>query len=893
MKKILKWTGISFLLLFILLLAAPFIFKDKIVSKVKEEANKSLNAKLDFGKFDLSLIRSFPNFSLSIENLSIINLEPFSGDTLIYSKKLNLTVDLMSVIKGDEISIRSVELIEPVMNFLVKKDGRTNWDIAKSEPGAESAASESSFKAKLKRYSVENGRIIYHDESLDFYLAMNGVDHSGKGDFTQDLFELNTQTEVKSTNMTYEKIPYISSAKASIEAKLNMDMKNFKFTFLENKINLNALELGLNGWVAMPDTNIDMELDFSAAKSDFKNFISMIPTLYSKDFESLKSSGTMALSGFIKGRYNALSMPGFGLTLKIDNGMFQYPSLPSSVNNVFVDLNILNPDGVPDHTVIDLKKMHVEMAGAPFDAKLLLKTPVSDPDLDAFVKGTIDLTAVQKFVPLDAGTKLTGIITADLSAKGRMSAIEKQNFDQFSASGGLVVKGLEYSSSEMKSPFSMSILDLTFNPKNVNLNAFQAKSGKSDFKATGTMENFIAYALKGETIKGKVSLESSKIDMNDWMSDSPSSTSSTDTASMTVLDIPANIEFIFNTSIGTLIYDDMNIFNVKGSVQIKDKEIIMQNLTMQLLDGSMNITGKYSSANLDKPLFALDLAIRDFDITKTVNTLPTVGKLAPLAKSCTGKYSVVMQVNGDLDKTMSPVLSTLNGGGKLNTSTITIQNFPAFSKVADVLKMPSWKSLNIPTVNPSFKIVNGRVYVDPTELKINGMKGTVAGSNGFDQSIDYTMAMEIPRAMFGGAANSVLNNLVSQANSKGANVSLGDVVPVNLLIGGTVTDPKVSTDLAKQGANVMADLKAKAKEEFDKKKEELEAKAREEADRLKSEAASKIEAEKAKVSAEAERIKKEAEAKAKAKADSLKKAAEEEAKKQAKDLLKKNNPFKK
>lgn len=893
MKKILKWTGISFLLLFILLLAAPFIFKDKIVSKVKEEANKSLNAKLDFGKFDLSLIRSFPNFSLSIENLSIINLEPFSGDTLIYSKKLNLTVDLMSVIKGDEISIRSVELIEPVMNFLVKKDGRTNWDIAKSEPGAESAASESSFKAKLKRYSVENGRIIYHDESLDFYLAMNGVDHSGKGDFTQDLFELNTQTEVKSTNMTYEKIPYISSAKASIEAKLNMDMKNFKFTFLENKINLNALELGLNGWVAMPDTNIDMELDFSAAKSDFKNFISMIPALYSKDFESLKSSGTMALSGFIKGRYNALSMPGFGLTLKIDNGMFQYPSLPSSVNNVFVDLNILNPDGVPDHTVIDLKKMHVEMAGAPFDAKLLLKTPVSDPDLDAFVKGTIDLTAVQKFVPLDAGTKLTGIITADLSAKGRMSAIEKQNFDQFSASGGLVVKGLEYSSSEMKSPFSMSILDLTFNPKNVNLNAFQAKSGKSDFKATGTMENFIAYALKGETIKGKVSLESSKIDMNDWMSDSPSSTSSTDTASMTVLDIPANIEFIFNTSIGTLIYDDMNIFNVKGSVQIKDKEIIMQNLTMQLLDGSMNITGKYSSANLDKPLFALDLAIRDFDITKTVNTLPTVGKLAPLAKSCTGKYSVVMQVNGDLDKTMSPVLSTLNGGGKLNTSTITIQNFPAFSKVADVLKMPSWKSLNIPTVNPSFKIVNGRVYVDPTELKINGMKGTVAGSNGFDQSIDYTMAMEIPRAMFGGAANSVLNNLVSQANSKGANVSLGDVVPVNLLIGGTVTDPKVSTDLAKQGANVMADLKAKAKEEFDKKKEELEAKAREEADRLKSEAASKIEAEKAKVSAEAERIKKEAEAKAKAKADSLKKAAEEEAKKQAKDLLKKNNPFKK
>ena len=109
----------------------------------------------------------------------------------------------------------------------------------------------------------------------------------------------------------------------------------------------------------------------------------------------------MALSGFIKGRYNGVSMPGFGLILKIDNGMFQYPSLQSSVSNAFVDLKVNHTDGAPDHTIVDLKNLHLEMAGAPFDAKLLLKTPVSDPDLDAFVKGKIDLGAIQKFVPLE------------------------------------------------------------------------------------------------------------------------------------------------------------------------------------------------------------------------------------------------------------------------------------------------------------------------------------------------------------------------------------------------------------------------------------------------------------------------------------------------------------
>jgi hypothetical protein len=234
-------------------------------------------------------------------------------------------------------------------------------------------------------------------------------------------------------------------------------------------------------------------------------------------------------------------------------------------------------------------------------------------------------------------------------------------------------------------------------------------------------------------------------------------------------------------------------------------------------------------------------------------------------------------------------MNTLAGSGKLSTGRVIVTNFPVFNKVADALKMESWKKFEIPPVNPSFKFVNGRVYVDPFEMNVNGIKATVAGSNGFDQTIDYTMATQIPRASFGGAANSVLNNLISSANSKGANFSVGDVIPVNLKIGGTVTNPTVGTDLNNAGAKVMDDLKAKAKEEFDKKKAEAEAKVREEADKLKKEAASRIEAEKQKAASEAERIRKEAEAKAKARADSLKKAAE----KQAQEKLKELNPFKK
>jgi hypothetical protein len=883
MKKVLKWIGIIFLILLVLIITLPIIFKGKIVAKVKEEANKNLNAKVDFGDFSLSLIRSFPDFSLSMEKLSIINLAPFAGDTLIYAKDLDVTVDLMSVIKGEQIKIKSVKLDSPIMNFLVNKDGKTNWDITKpsAEPGKPSEPSQ--FKASLNSYVVKNGTILYSDVTMPFSVLLVNVNHTGKGDFTQDLFTLSTHTEGATVDLSYGGVKYLSSAKVSADADLEMDMKNSKYTFKDNKISLNDLDLGFSGWLAMPDTNIDMDLKFSAAKSDFKNFISLIPSVYSKDFKSVTASGKMAFDGWAKGRYNANSIPGFGLNLNIDNGAFKYSSMPSDVKNVFVDLKVNNPDGNNDHSIVNLSRFHMEMANNPFDAKLVLKTPVSDPDIDAMFKGKIDLNNVQQVVPLEKGTTLSGTITTDLTMKGKYSAAKKANLDGFSAGGNLNVADLNYSSSGLKKPVSLKTVNMTFNPKTVALNAFDMKAGNTDLKATGSLENFVAYAFNNEVIKGQLKLTSNKIDLNEWMSEDPNAAKkSADTAAMNVVQIPGNIDFTMSASIGTLIYENLSITNASGTIIIRDSAINMNDLVMHMMDGTMTMNGKYATPNPKKPDINFNMAIRDFNIQKTADAFPTVAKMAPIAKNSSGNFSSKMDVKGNLDEHLNAVIPSLNGSGTLNTSQITVAGFPATQKIADALKMEKLKKLDIPKTNISFKFTNGRVFVDPFDATMNGFAGTIAGSNGFDQTIDYVMNLKIPKDAFGGAAGSVLNNLVSSANSKGANFSVGDIIPVELKIGGTVLNPKVSTDLNKAGAKAMESLKAAAEAEYSKKKAEVESKAKEELDKKKAEADARVKEEK-------EKLQKEIDAKKKAAEDSTKKAAQQKAKDAIKDL----NPFKK
>ncbi|MBL4709985.1 MAG: hypothetical protein JKY48_16255 [Flavobacteriales bacterium] len=79
MKKFLKIIGAFLILVLASLIVLPMIFKDDIVKLVKDEANNALNAKVDFGDFDLSLIKSFPDFYFGIEAISVTGVGEFEG----------------------------------------------------------------------------------------------------------------------------------------------------------------------------------------------------------------------------------------------------------------------------------------------------------------------------------------------------------------------------------------------------------------------------------------------------------------------------------------------------------------------------------------------------------------------------------------------------------------------------------------------------------------------------------------------------------------------------------------------------------------------------------------------------------------------------------------------
>lgn len=881
------------------LISIPFLFKDKIIAEVKKEINNNINAKVDWKDFDLTIMKSFPNLTFILNGFQVVGVNEFEGDTLANIKQFEITLNIMSVINGEKMEIKSITLEQPNLLLKVLKNGKVNWDIVKSSGDTTTTEpTETKFDLSLKKFEIADGKIIYDDASMGFYTKLEGLNHELKGDFTQDLFMLYTLTKIQSFTMSYGGMTYLKKAVTELKADLEMDMKNSKYTFKENNLKLNALDFGMDGFVKMPKDDIEMDIKLSAKQSDFKNFLSLVPSAYTKDFSSVKTSGKMDFNAFVKGISNDKKSPGFGLDLKITNAMFQYPSLPNAVNNINIDLKVTNPDGVPDKTVINIPKAHLEFGKEPFDFKLMVKTPVSDADIDAMLKCKVDLTNVSKAMPMEDVKNLSGILTADLTMKGKMSSIEKKEYEKFDASGQIQLNSFNYTTKDMP-PAKIKDLQMTFNPKNVTLKNFDAVVGKSDMKADGTLDNLLAYLFKDETLVGNFNFSSNKFDCNEWMSEEPATAQpATASAPLTVFEVPDKIDFTLNANLKQINYDNMTLYNAAGKVAIKNKIVDLSNLKFYMLDGTIAMSGFYSTENVKKPKVKFDLDIQNMDIQKAFKTFNTVQKLAPIAEYTTGKFSTKMNFTANLQQDMMPDMNSVNGKGILTVPNAEVKNFAPIVKMAEALKVDMLKQLEMKDTKMEFEIKDGRIFIKPFDYAKEKINMNIFGSNGIDATLDYTTKLAIPRSVLGSKANDVINNFSSQAKSQGIDLNVAEMINVDVLIGGTVLKPEIKTNLKQTAGNLKEDLAKKAKEEFEKKKAEVEAKAKEEiekvkaeADKMKKDAEAKAKAEADKLKAEAEKAKKEVEAKAKAEAEKAKKEAEEKAKKElekgVKDLFKK------
>ena len=788
MKKVLKIAGITLGVLLILILVLPFAFQGKIEKLVKQEGNKMLNAQFDFSALDISLIRNFPSASITLEDFWLKGAGEFQNDTLIQAGELTAAVNLFSLFGNSGYDISKIIIEDTKVKAIVLENGHPNWDVMK--PSADTTDTEETptesapIRIKLQKLSIKDLSVSYDDRQGGMYAAINHLNATCSGDFGSERTTVDLSMETPSLTYRTGGIPFLNKARLEADMNVDADFANNKYTLKDNTISLNAIQVNIDGWAAMQKNGIGMDMKLNTNEVGFKELLSLIPAIYAKDFQDLKTDGKASLTAFAKGILGQDQVPQFEVALDVKDGMFRYPSLPAGVENINITANVKNAGGNIDATEITVSPFDFVLAGNPFSLKASVKTPVSDPDLQASAQGTLDLGKIKEVYPLEDMT-LNGTIQADMNLAGKLSYIEKEQYDQMKAAGSIRLNNMKLNLQDMPT-IDIQRSTFSFSPRYLQLSETTINIGQNDLTVDSRFENYLGYALKGSTLKGNLNISSNHIHVNDFISSDTTTVQVPETHDSTtvssseagVIRIPENIDFTMQANLKEVLFDKMKLETVSGVLTVKNGTVDMRNLSFNTMGGSITANGAYSAPKGVQPHLNAGFDMKGIGFAQAYEELGLVQQLAPIFSGLKGNFSGNLKINTPLDEKMSPVMQQVQGSGSLSTKDLSLSDVKFINQVADIVKKPSMKDIQVKDLNLDFEIADGRVTTQPFDLKLGDYTMNLSGSTGLDQTIDYTGKITLP--------------------SGGIGSKLGTV---DMTIGGTFTSPKVGIDMASLAKN--------------------------------------------------------------------------------------------
>jgi len=816
LKKILKITAIVFVVFIAALFAIPYFFKDQIKAKISEAINESVDAKVSFADADLSLFKNFPNASVGIDKLVIINKAPFEGDTLVSLGKLNLKMSIKELFKGKDepLNIEGISSENGLINIIFNKDGVGNFDIAlKDKEKTEKEEASKPLALKIQNYKIENFTFRYIDQGSKIKMVIDSLNHEGTGDFTNSKLDLNTKTTAN-VSLDMDKVNYMKNIKLTLDAVLGIDLEKSKYTFKENKALINQLPLEFDGFIQMVEAGQIYDLKFKTPTSSFTNFLGLIPSAYSSGLDGVKTTGDFTVAGFAKGELTDKTVPKFNIAIASNNASFQYPNLPKSVQNIVIDTKIINETGILNDTYVNLDKLSFRIDQDVFSAKANVKNITVNPIVDAALKGTINLANLSKAYPIKLDKPLAGILKADVTTNFDMASVEKSQYQNIKNAGTMSLSGFKYTDENNKS-MNISTALVEFNPSRINLKKFDATTGKSDISINGVLENFYGFMFKKQELKGNFNMSSNQLAVDDFMTSGEPAKTDTKTPAKPAeaMKIPAFLNCTLNAKANTVLYDNLKLKDVAGKLIIKDEKATLENFKTSIFGGSIGLNGTVSTKE-KVPTFDMNLGFNQVDIAQTFTQLDMMKKIAPLAGIINGKLNSTIKLNGNLDANeLTPDLKSISGDllGQLLSTTVNAKNSTVLNSLTSNIKFLDASKLNLNDLKMALSFDNGKVNVKPFDIKYQDIKVTVGGTHGFDQSMNYNLKLDVPAKYLGTEANALI------AKMSPADAAKLDNIPINAMLTGNFSNPKVSTDMKSAVSSLTTQLVNQQKEKLTQK----------------------------------------------------------------------------
>jgi len=615
------------------------------------------------------------------------------------------------------------------IDFVIKSDNSDLYDVFTAFPPKYITwLSKTELKGKTNLlFTLKGNYIASQNIAPDLNLEVkidNGFVNYNKSAFPVS----NLNLEVKT------KVPSLNPDLAIVDAK-NLSL-NINKDYLKSKFYVESINT----------PNIDA--DFKA-KIDLEKLITAlgIPNIVLKGILAgdIKTNGKFDLKNKLFPVTNGI--------VDLENGYLKTPYYPNPITNITIKSKIENQKGTFDDLKVSLKPTQFTFEGKPVFIQADLSN-FNNLTYDITAKGELDVNKIYK-VFSQKGLDLDGFVKADLVLKGNQSDAEKGNYSKLYNKGTLELRNIGIASEYLPQKFIIKEGIFKINQDKMSFNNFLAAYGQSDFKMNGYLQNVFNYVTtKTGVLKGSFKVTSRYINVDEFMSSTPTNTTVTEAKTETkpqaqpaqtgVIIIPTNLNLQFIANAQKVNFDKLNLQNATGSLNMNKGKLTMQNTGFNLIGCNVNMNATYQALTTQKANFEYAIKATDFDIKRAYNEIEVFRKMASAAEKAQGIVSVDYQLKGRLNGNMDPVYPSLVGGGTLSIKDVKVRGLKMFNAVSKETNTESIKNPDLSKVDIKTTIKNNIMTVERFKFKFAGFRPRIEGTTSLDGKLNLKMRLGLP-----------------------------------------------------------------------------------------------------------------------------------------------------
>ena len=716
-------------------------------------------------RFGDAAIGVWPPVRLTIRDVALAEPRGFSQGAALRAASIHLDLDAWALLSR-RLIVRRLAIDRPALHLVLKPDGSTNLDNLATPRAPARAGKPMDFD--LRKLELRGGSVLV-DDLAGRRRTVLGLGADLSCSVTGDGVRSEGETRVKDLRfgpLASARLADLNGSLAKLEWTVRhraaWDGRTKRLALDRLALAFGRTEIALRGTADLSGRHPAVDLAARGRKIDLSEILGFLAAADARLLSGIGGSGRLEFDLAVRGVLAGTRRPTTTGLVQVRQGAFHYTGAPVGIERLALDARI-----AADSIVVPV--FQASVSGQPVRGAVTI-AGFDDPRVRFALTGRFDLAATSRFVAAE-DSKIDGALVLDVRGAGRM-----KDPGAMALAGWAEVQHGTVSNPKLPSRIEQLHGRFEFSREQAKIVGLSATAGKSSFTLDATATRPLALLAKPaaerrEPVPPAVldfTLHSPYLDVNELVAPAPTEP------------VLPNARGTGRVLIGRLKQGRLDVTNVDATVAMSPTSI---EATRFRFDGYGGAVSGKATIGLDdpkRPRIGLSAKIDSTRAEALLSTWTGAGKQLHGALAGTLDLSTDGISVDDVRRTLSAkgLASVANGG--LGPSHL-------FEAVAAFTKIPAYKEVRFRDFTTPFRVEGGRVATGPAKLSGPYGDWTLAGTTGFDGSLDYAVSVTVPPELVSqlGAAGALTAGALSDDQGR---------MLLDLRVTGSARSPRVAWD---------------------------------------------------------------------------------------------------